>query len=141
MTPFEVLVRLAWTAAIVVAGLLAYRVISGMVLSRANHQVHQPDLFKVGTPVILYFTTPECAPCKTIQRPALQRLQNVLGDRLQIVEINAQDKPDLAKEWGVLSVPTTFLLDASGKARQVNHGATSAEKLLAQLRKEKIIAE
>jgi hypothetical protein len=30
--------------------------------------------FRPGTPGILYFTTPECVPCKTVQRPALERL-------------------------------------------------------------------
>jgi thioredoxin 1 len=79
-------------------------------------------------------------PCKTIQRPALRRLEATLGDRLQIVEINAQEQPDLARQWGVLSVPTTFLLDSQGKTRHVNYGVTPTEKLLAQLRKEKIIS-
>jgi thiol-disulfide isomerase/thioredoxin len=87
-----------------------------------------------GTPAILYFTTPECAPCKTIQRPALQRLQQQLGGQLQVIEINAAEKPDLAGAWGVLSVPTTFVLDPQGRPRHINHGVTNAEKLLHQLR-------
>jgi hypothetical protein len=59
--------------------------------------------------------------------------QAVSKDRLQIIEINAYESPELAKEWGVLSVPTTFILDIQGTPRQVNHGVASAEKLLEQL--------
>jgi hypothetical protein len=56
-----------------------------------------------------------------------------LGEKLQVVEIDATERPDLAKTWGVMSVPTTFLLDAHGKPRYVNNGVTRAEKLMEQL--------
>ena len=53
----------------------------------------------------------------------------------QIIEVDASERMDLASEWGVMSVPTTFILDKSGRPRQINHGVTRAEKLLAQLKK------
>jgi hypothetical protein len=56
-----------------------------------------------------------------------------LGEKLHILEIDAAECPDLAKTWGVMSVPTTFLLDARGVARYVNHGVTRAEKLMEQI--------
>jgi hypothetical protein len=40
-------------------------------------------------------------------------------DNLHIVEIDATVRPDLADQWGVLSIPTTFIIDASGQRRQV----------------------
>jgi thioredoxin-like negative regulator of GroEL len=52
---------------------------------------------------------------------------------LEVVEIDATQHPDLAKQWGVLSVPTTFLLDARGEARYVNNGVTRVEKLMEQI--------
>ena len=39
----------------------------------------------------------------------------------------------LARDWSVLSVPTTFVLDRDGTPRQVNHGFASTEKLLGQI--------
>jgi hypothetical protein len=51
-----------------------------------------------------------------------------------VIEIDATARPDLAKTWGVMSVPTTFLLDARGQARYVNNGVTRAEKLMEQLK-------
>jgi thiol-disulfide isomerase/thioredoxin len=73
-------------------------------------------------------------PCKTLQRPAIQEVQQTLGDRIQIIEVDASQRIDLANEWGVMSVPTTFILDKDGRPRQINHGVARAEKLLAQLK-------
>jgi thioredoxin-like negative regulator of GroEL len=87
-----------------------------------------------GVPAILYFTTPTCMPCKTVQRPAIQKVRETLGQGIQIIEIDASQRADLAQEWGVMSVPTTFIIDKNGQPRQVNHGVTRAEKLLAQLK-------
>ena len=82
---------------------------------------------------LVYFTTPTCAPCKTIQRPAIESLKKILGSALQVIEIDASERPDLASRWGVLSVPTTFIIDPRGEVRHVNHGVVRAEKLLLQI--------
>jgi hypothetical protein len=50
-----------------------------------------------------------------------------------VIEIDASLQPELASQWGVVSVPTTFILDSQGQPKHVNHGLTSAEKLLKQL--------
>jgi thiol-disulfide isomerase/thioredoxin len=133
--PSDVLIRLLWAAAIITAGLVGYRLVSFLAVSRVQGKSQRLELIQPGKPAILYFTTPDCAPCKTIQRPALSRVQSRLGDRLQVVEVNAYERPELAKEWGVLSVPTTFIIDASGRPRHVNHGVTPADKLIEQLAK------
>ncbi len=86
-----------------------------------------------GVPAILYFTTPTCAPCRTRQRPTIQRLLAELGDRLQVIEINAAEQLDAAQRWGVFSVPTTFVLDGEGRPRAINTGVAGLETLRAQL--------
>lgn len=85
------------------------------------------------TPVILYFTSPACAPCRTVQRPALRSLMERLGEQLQVVEVDVLRQPELAREWGILSLPATIVLNARGEVRYVNQGVASAEKLLKQL--------
>ena len=129
----EILVRLALALGIILFGLLVYWSINQRLLVRA--QGNLSGLFPTlpNKPVIVYFTTPDCAPCKTVQRPAIQKVTNLMGEGIEVVEIDATERPDLAKTWGVMSVPTTFLLDARGEARFVNNGVTRAEKLMEQL--------
>jgi thiol-disulfide isomerase/thioredoxin len=88
----------------------------------------RPDAF-----TLVYFTTPTCVPCKTVQRPAIQKLTQLLGTALHVIEIDATEQPEVASRWGVMSVPTTFVIDPGGKLRHVNHGVARMEKLLVQL--------
>ena len=131
--PAEIFTRLAWTAALIALGLLLYWLTNRLVLRNAAGKARSLPAFRLGKWAIIYFTTPECMPCKMVQRPALKNLQGQLGDKLQVIEINAQEKPELAKDWGVLSVPTTFIVDPAGRPVHVNHGVTPANRLLEQL--------
>jgi thiol-disulfide isomerase/thioredoxin len=91
------------------------------------------ETMQTGVPGILYFTTPDCQVCITTQKPALRRLEADLGADVQIVEVDATIQPELADYWGVLSVPTTFIIDSQGQPRHINHGLTSKDKLRRQI--------
>jgi thiol-disulfide isomerase/thioredoxin len=129
----EILLRFGLAVSIIVLGLLAYWLINQRLLIRARNNVFKLFNKLPNKPVLVYFTTPDCAPCKTVQRPAIDRVSDLLGEKLEVVEIDATERPDLAKTWGVLSVPTTFVLDERGEARYVNNGVARAEKLLEQI--------
>lgn len=135
--PTDFWVRLAIAVVLGIGSVLLYRLVNRAILARAQQQVrtgqHPLPVALRGDAAIVYFTTPHCAPCKTVQRPALQQLQQNWPYPLQIIEINAEEHPDMAQQWGVLSVPTTFLLDAQGNLRHVNHGVTRVEKLMQQV--------
>jgi thiol-disulfide isomerase/thioredoxin len=129
----DILLRSALAIVIIILGIFGYWLINQRLLVRAKSNIFTLFSQLPNKPVIVYFTTPDCAPCKTVQRPALNRVTQILGDSLEVVEIDATQRPDLAKQWGVMSVPTTFLLDARGEARYVNNGVTRAEKLMEQI--------
>jgi thiol-disulfide isomerase/thioredoxin len=129
----EILIRLSLSLLIIGLGFGFFRVMNTLLLARTRTKARQFPDYQAGQLSILYFTTPACVPCRVIQKPALQQVHAMLGDRLQVIEVDATEKPEMAKEWNVLSVPTTFLIDAQGIARFVNHGATRAEKLLEQI--------
>jgi thiol-disulfide isomerase/thioredoxin len=130
----EILSRALWALAIAITGVAAYGLTNRVILARAANKSPGLDGFAPGIPAILYFTTPTCAPCKTVQRPAIQQVQQTLGNRVQIIEVDASDRIDLAQKWGVMSVPTTFILDKNGQPRRINHGIARADKLLEQLK-------
>ena len=129
----DVVLRFGLAVVIIGLGAFAYWLVNQRLLIRARNNLFRLFHTLPNKPVLVYFTTPDCAPCKTIQRPAINRVSNVLGEELEVVEIDATQRPDLAKAWGVMSVPTTFVLDTRGEARYVNNGIARAEKLLEQI--------
>ena len=129
----SIVLRFGLALVIIGLGAFAYWLINQRLLVRARSNVSSLFERRPEKPVIVYFTTPDCVPCKTVQRPAIRRVTEALGERLEVVEINAYEQPDLARTWGVMSVPTTFVLDARGEARYVNNGVARAEKLLEQI--------
>ena len=129
----EILLRFLLAAGIIVLGVFAYWLINQRLLIRARNNVFSLFNTLPNKPVLVYFTTPDCVPCRTVQRPAINQVTTLLGEKLHVIEIDATERPDLAKVWGVMSVPTTFLLDEHGEARYVNNGVARAEKLMEQI--------
>lgn len=132
----EILSRALIALAIAGVGIGVYELTNRTLLMRASRKNYLGlESFQPGSPAILYFTTPSCVPCKTVQRPAIQSVQKKVENGLQVIEVDASAQPELANHWGVLSVPTTFIINKSGEPRHVNHGVTRAEKLLKQIQK------
>ena len=125
--------RLIWAIAILANGIGLYWIANRWLLRRAGLHLQKDHFLPKGKPVILYFTTPTCAPCKTLQRPALQRLQDQVGEKLRVVEVDASLQPEVASEWGVFSVPTTFIIDGKGNPKHINYGVALYEKLHKQV--------
>lgn len=86
-----------------------------------------------GIPTILYFTTPTCMTCRYAQEPAIEQLKEELGERVNVVKVDATEDVDAARRWKVRTVPATYVLDSSGKPVRANDGATDAGRLRAQL--------
>lgn len=129
----ELFIRAVWAAGIALIAISAYWAFNVLMLRRVRKATHGLEDRLPGTPAILYFTAPNCQPCKAQQQPALKRLSEELRDQVQVIQVDAAQRPDLANYWGVLSVPTTFIIDSKGRPRGVNHGVASAEKLRGQL--------
>ncbi len=125
--------RLALALALILVGYLAYRLYGWFVLRRLARAGLSLDGYKLGKPAILYFTDPGCLPCQTVQDPALEQVASQYGERLQIIKVQALDNPHFTDSWGVLSLPTTFIIDARGRPRGVNHGVARAPRLVDQL--------
>lgn len=125
----DILFRFLIAVVLIGFGVALYALNNRRMLNRAPKN----SLGETGKPVLLYFTTPTCVPCKTVQKPAIAQIKEKLGEMLNVIEIDATQQPEMAERWGVLSVPTTFVIDSRGQARHVNHGVARADKLLKQI--------
>ena len=129
--------RLVILGILTVFGVLAYHLMQRWQVKRAARTAATDPLLAdmtPGVPAILYFSSPLCGPCLSQQSPAIKMLQADLGAQdVQVIEVNALEHPDAADRWGVLSLPTTFIIDGCGEPRQVNNGITGPQKLKQQV--------
>jgi thiol-disulfide isomerase/thioredoxin len=104
-----------------------------------------------GKIAVIDFWATWCGPCKQ-SFPKLEELSNKMGDRVQIVGISVDDDQkgilDFVKEtgvnfavgwddghalagrWKVGTMPTTFILDSTGKVRFIHDGYHDGESSL-----------
>ncbi|MFD1706356.1 thioredoxin [Siminovitchia sediminis] len=59
--------------------------------------------------VLVDFWAPWCGPCKMIA-PVLEELDGDLGDKAKIVKLNVDENQETASEFGVMSIPTLFVM-------------------------------
>jgi len=84
---------------------------------------------------IVYFWSEGCPACKRAQRPILEGLLAEYNkEQLSFTAYNIDESPDVAKKWGVMTLPTTLLLDATGTIKHANNGLTASEQLRKQLK-------
>ena len=82
---------------------------------------------------ILAFSSEDCRPCHTLQRPALEAVSAQKGDLVTINWIDAPTEPDLAQRYHVMTVPTTVVLDTENRVQAVNYGFAPTDRLLEQI--------
>lgn len=91
------------------------------------------DLLEADRPLILAFSTPECVPCRTAQKPALEQLQRRFPGLVDVRNVDATVYPELADRFGILTVPSTVVVGADGRILAVNYGLARGDKLATQL--------
>lgn len=102
-----------------------------------RQQHHQGQLLDhadlpLGRPAIIALTTSHCMQCERLQKPALQRLQAKRHD-VTVLWRNVTDEPELVKQYGIMTVPSTVVRGANGELRHINLGYTDEQTLLQQI--------
>jgi thiol-disulfide isomerase/thioredoxin len=88
-------------------------------------------LVQPGQPAILYFTTDGCVQCRLQQAPALDRLAATTG--IPVHKVDAVTQTDLTRFYGVMTVPTTVVLDPERRPQAINYGLAPLQKLQEQV--------
>jgi thioredoxin-like negative regulator of GroEL len=128
----RLLILLALSGSIALGWLLLRRLLAQRLQLLATQRPFTA-LVPSGRPAIVAFTLPSCVECRTRQTPALTRLQQQLGAAAQITTLRADDHGDLVAQLGIMTVPATVVLDATGVVRALNHGFADEVRLLGQL--------
>ncbi len=68
------------------------------------------EVLQSNIPVLVDFSAPWCGPCKRLE-PLLEELEVELSGKVKIVKLDIDASPEVARDLGVMSVPTLFVFD------------------------------
>jgi thioredoxin-like negative regulator of GroEL len=92
----------------------------------------EPD----GRRTLISFSTPSCAACHKAQTPAIQIAQERIGAAaIRVIPVDAAEQPQVAKAFGVMTVPSTVIVAAAGQVVAVNQGFVPSTRLVEQLQR------
>ena len=80
--------------------------------------------------VLLDFWAPWCAPCRMVV-PLVEEIAKERPD-IKVGKINVDENPELAKQFGVFSIPTLVVME-NGKIVRQEQGARPKKAILSML--------
>jgi thioredoxin-like negative regulator of GroEL len=82
-------------------------------------------------PIMAYFTADWCGPCQSLKRTIWADVAVEKALRSYVpVEINIDQHPDLAREYGADAIPKFVVLDQAGQVKRGRVGAISSAEFL-----------
>ena len=79
---------------------------SEVILTDANFE---EEVLKFNGPVLVDFWASWCGPCKMLS-PVVDAIAEQYEGKALIGKINVDEEPDLARQFGVMSIPTVVFL-------------------------------
>lgn len=77
---------------------------------------------------VIKFGATWCSPCKQLS-PIFTKVAHELSEQYQFVEIDVDQKPDVASSYRVRSVPTTIITDEADIVLATKAGVMSEQQL------------
>ena len=80
-----------------------------------------------GVPVLVDFYATWCGPCK-MQSPILHEFKEEMGDKVGVIKVDVDQNLDIAKQFGILSIPT-ILVFKNGELKEKKVGLSTKAQL------------
>ena len=95
-----------------------------------NQSNFQNEVMNSDKPVLLDFWAPWCGPCRMVV-PIVEEIARERSD-IKVGKINVDENPELAGQFGVMSIPTLVVMK-NGKIVNQSMGAKPKNAILAML--------
>lgn len=90
----------------------------------------QSEVLDSDRPVLLDFWAPWCTPCRMVG-PILDEIAGERSD-IKVAKVNVDEQPELAGQFGVMSIPTLVVVK-EGRIAQQAMGARPKAQILSML--------
>ncbi len=99
-----------------------------MPAGHVSDTTFQEEVIKSDLPVLVDFFAVWCGPCK-MAAPILDKMSEELQGKVKIVKLDVDEYPEIAQQFGVMSIPTVVLFN-KGEAidRKVGFGGEAGYK-------------
>ena len=101
-----------------------------MSVIHIDRNTFQREVLNSDRPVLLDFWAPWCAPCRMVG-PILDEIAEERSD-VKVAKINIDEQPELASQFGVMSIPTLMVMK-EGRIVQQAMGARPKAQILSML--------
>ena len=101
-----------------------------MTAININKTNFQNEVMHSDKPVLLDFWAPWCGPCRMVV-PIVEEIARERSD-IKVGKINVDENPELAGQFGVMSIPTLVVMK-NGRVVNQSTGAKPKKAILAML--------
>ncbi len=103
-----------------------------MAVITITNENYEQEVNQTAVPVLLDFWATWCGPCRMLS-PIVDEIAEEIGDAAKIGKINVDEQPELAKKFGIMSIPTLVVIK-NGETASKEVGVRSKQAIIEMLK-------